>query len=250
MTGTRAYWRIPIEDSGEPLVEIPLKDFAHSQSHAYQALGAPYGAVSPYYVRESVLEGLYVAQDALRQEHARWKLFIFDAYRPLEVQAFMANHAFQSLLQERNLSLQRLTQEQQESLWAQVYTIWAPPNRNPTTPPPHSTGGAVDITLYDLDSQSCVDMGSPIDEISARSQPHYFDQQLEDQNFPIADRLQAQMAAHNRQLLFESMACANFCRHAGEWWHFCLGDQMWVWLNQPKTEIKSAWYGRYDLVRS
>ena len=246
---TRPYWSVTIQDNQEPLVRIPTQDFAAASIHDYQKLGAPYGETSPYAVREGVLASLYQAQAYLQKQQPHWRLYIFDAYRPLPVQEFMAHHAYQSLLHERGLDDVELTHSQQEALWQEVYTIWAPPNCNPLTPPPHSTGAAVDLTIFDTQTQICCDMGSPIDELSERSQPHYFAERLVQDNLSNPERELAKSAAHKRDILANAMEKAGFKRHLGEWWHFSLGDQMWVWLSQAQdAEIQVAHYGRYDLL--
>ena len=143
MTSTRPYWSVSIQDNQESLIEIPIQDFAAASVHDYQKLGAPYEDLSPYAVRKSVLEALYRAQSYLQRQSPHWRLYIFDAYRPLAVQQFMANHAYQFLLKDRGLNGDHLNGQAKEALWQEVYSIWAPPNQNPLTPPPHSTGAAV-----------------------------------------------------------------------------------------------------------
>ena len=247
MTLTRPYWNVTIQDNLESLVKIPIGDFAAAPIHDYQKLGAPYDATSPYAVRESVLMALYQAQRYLQDLKSDWKLYIFDAYRPLAVQEFMAAHAYQQLLIERDLQHLILTDEQRSLIWQEVYQIWAPPNSNPLTPPPHSTGAAVDVTLFDTRTQSCCPMGSPIDELSERSQPNHFADQLAQGQLSGTALKEAKLAVENRTILAEVMEKAGFKRHLGEWWHFCLGDQMWVWLSQhPERQV--AQYGRYDLL--
>ena len=249
MTTPRPYWTIAIQDNQEPLVAIQTQDFASASIHDYQRLGAPYDGTSPYALREGVLRSLYQAQIYLQAKSPRLRLYLFDAYRPLAVQDFMANHAFQSLVSDRQLDEATLTSAQKDELWNEVYTIWAPPNQNPLTPPPHSTGAAVDLTIYDAQTQACLDMGSPIDELSERSHPLYFRNLLEQGKLSGEDRDAAQTAAQNRETLANVMEKAGFKRHLGEWWHFCLGDQMWVWLSQQQDpEMKTARYGRYDLL--
>ena len=123
MTSQRAYWSVPIEDTQEYLVKIPDHTFASATIHDYEKLGAPYNSTSPYAVRSSVLQALVKAQDFLQRQHPHWQLYIFDAYRPLAVQAFMANYAYQSLIQGRNLEGQSLDETLQSELWAEVYKI-------------------------------------------------------------------------------------------------------------------------------
>lgn len=249
MTLPRPYWTVAIRDNGEPLVEIPLQDFSAANRHDYQKLGAPYHATSPYAVRQGILDGLYQAQACLQLQHPDWRLYIFDAYRPLAVQQFMANHAYQSLVEERKLDADHLNTQDRDHLWDEVYAIWAPPNENPLTPPPHSTGAAVDLTIFDTRTHACIDMGSPIDELSERSQPHYYDQLIAQNQLNATALDQAKRAANHRATLLAAMEAGGFKRHPGEWWHFCLGDQMWVWLSQAdNSEIQEAYYGRYDRV--
>lgn len=226
----RAYHQIPIRECGERLVEIPLELFAVEFPHPYAKLGASYGHYSPYYLRESVVEKLIQAQNYLQLLRPGWRIQIFDAYRPVAVQQFMVDYSFASALESRGLKAAELTPKQRQEIWQAVYEIWALPSMDENTPPPHSTGGAVDITLVDATGQT-IDMGSPIDEMSERSHPNYY-----------ADHqsINSQEYHAHRQLLCDVMRKAGFQRHLKEWWHFCYGDQMWAWLNQQST----ARYGR------
>jgi D-alanyl-D-alanine dipeptidase len=229
----KPYQKIPILECGEPLLPIPLEQFAVESPHPYEKLGAPYGETSPYHLRQSVLAALITAQVQLQQQYPGWRIQIFDAYRPVAVQQFMVDHTFAEVVQSQKLTPDTLSDEQRDTIWQQVYQLWAVPSPNPMTPPPHSTGAAVDITLVDVTGQT-VDMGSAIDELSPRSHPDYY------ASSP------AQPYHTYRQLLQEVMYSAGFRRHPGEWWHFCLGDQMWAWLcNQENPTISvTARYGR------
>jgi D-alanyl-D-alanine dipeptidase len=241
----KPYHRIPIQDCGEPLVTIPragvsgeVSWFRVVQPHPYQVLGAPYGDQSPYRVRSGVLAALTKAQVVLQQHQPRWGLQIFDAYRPLAVQKFMVDHTFHQLLQERHLDPRNLSAAQYREVMAVVEQFWAPPSDRPETPPPHSTGAAIDLTLVDGVGIP-VAMGSAIDEISPRSFPNHFSH---------SDHPQAQQFHAHRQLLNHVMTAAGFRRHPQEWWHFSLGDQLWAWLIDQETGEGAALahYGRVD----
>ena len=169
----RPYHQIPIIECSEPLVKIPLELFAVESPHPYQKLGANYGGHSPYYLRQSVIENLIQAQNYLQLLHPNWYIQIFDAYRPVAVQQFMVDYSFGEALRERGLTDKELSPQQREEAWTAVYEIWAVPSLDMKTPPPHSTGAAVDITLVN-DIGEVVDMGSPIDEMSDRSLPEYY----------------------------------------------------------------------------
>ncbi|MBE9125316.1 MULTISPECIES: M15 family metallopeptidase [unclassified Coleofasciculus] len=235
----KPYHQIPIRECGESLVPIPLPQFAIELPHPYQKLGAPYGKISPYYLRQSVLEALIAAQTQLQQQSPGWRIEIFDAYRPIAVQQFMVDHTFSEVVRARNLNLSTLSDNQRDALWQEVYQLWALPSTNPMTPPPHSTGAAVDITLVNATGQT-LDMGSAIDELSPRSHPDYYANQPE------------KPYHYYRQLLQAVMESVGFRRHPGEWWHFCLGDQMWAWLchQENPTQTFTACYGRISLEDS
>lgn len=225
----KPYHQVRIAECGEPLVPIPLGLFAVISPHPYQKLGANYGARSPYMMRQSVIEKLTVAQTQL-QEKLGWRLLIFDAYRPVAVQQFMVDYTYQELVEAQGLNTDKLTADQQKKILKQVYEFWAPPSLDPKTPPPHSTGAAVDLTIVDSMGDP-VNMGSPIDEVSPRSYPDYF---------ATNDNLIEKQYHTHRKLLFDVMQFAGFVRHPNEWWHFSLGDQMWAWLSGKTTAI----YGR------
>lgn len=226
----KPYQIIPIEDCGDPLIPIPLEQFSIETPHPYQKLGASYQEKSPYHLRSQVLKALTQAQYYLQQQQPQWKIHIFDAYRPVAVQQFMVDHTFKSLLQKQGLTLEKLSQPQKETLWQQVYQIWAVPSDDFATPPPHSTGAAIDITLRD-EHRKLLDMGGMIDELSERSQPNYYANS--------SNKLE-QVYHQRRELLNQIMAESGFLRHPGEWWHFSLGDQMWAWQSQKAI----AYYGR------
>ena len=232
----RPYHQIPIFECGEPLIAIPLELFAVESPHPYEKLGAPYGDRSPYYLRQSVIENLIQAQNYLQLLHPNWRIQIFDAYRPVAVQQFMVDYSFAQAVQDRGLTNVELSPNQRQEVWEAVYEIWAVPSLDEKTPPPHSTGAAVDVTLVD-DAGQIVNMGSPIDEMSERSHPDYY---------ANSDRPEAQEYHAHRQLLQDVMLKVGFQRNPREWWHFSIGDQMWAWLNNQSNPANpvTARYGR------
>ena len=230
----KPYHQIPIQDCGEPLIAIPLNNFSVELPHPYEKLGAEYGDKSPYCLRQGVVKTLLEAQFLLEKRYPNWKIRIYDAYRPVGVQQFMVNYTYNSLLKSRNLQEQTLSARERQDLWGQVYELWAPPSLDRKMPPPHSTGGAVDVTIVN-DRGIPLDMGGKIDELSERSHPDYYISDRDDEN---------QQYQFNRQLLYRVMTNAGFCRHPGEWWHFSFGDQMWAWLQNEAGSQAIARYGR------
>ncbi|MBP9712895.1 MAG: peptidase M15 [Sterolibacterium sp.] len=232
---------LPVEDNGEPLVAIPPGLFLLTNPPPYQALGAPYGAASPWQLRQGVLHALTQAQQRLQQYRPGWRFKLFDAYRPLAVQAFMVWREFQSQAQATGDAIElarhpNLTHLRAHAPWlyerlaAHVFEFWSPPNDDPQQPPPHSTGAAVDLTLADA-TGATLDMGGLIDETSPRSYPAHYAQATN----PAAREIHAR-----RELLNAAMSEAGFCRHAHEWWHFSRGDLMWAQAQNQTT----ACYGR------
>lgn len=232
----KPYQQILITECSEPLVAIPLDQFAVESPHPYVKVAAPYGDRSPYYLRQGVLERLIQAQRSLQQLRPGWRIQIFDAYRPLAVQQYMVDYSFAQAVAAQGLCQKQLSEGDRQAIWEQVYQFWAVPSYDPATPPPHSTGAAVDVTLVDATGTG-VDMGSPIDEMSPRSYPDYF----------AGDSSTEARALHShRQLLKQVMVAAEFCQHPKEWWHFSFGDQLWAWLiNQNNSQVQET--ARYGL---
>lgn len=220
------YRDVPIRECGENLVTLP-PDIHRVAPHPYVVLGAPYEKTSPFMVRTGILEKLRRAQTYLQATDSECRLQIFDAYRPVAVQQFMVDWTFQEQLTRHNLKAAELTPEQRQELLEKVYEFWAVPSDDPATPPPHSTGAAVDLTLVDPEGNS-LDMGSAIDEISERSYPDHFS---------AIDN-----AFHrNRMLLKSAMVRAGFHQHSREWWHFSYGDQLWAFDQKQPAAIYGGW---------
>lgn len=232
----KSYQKLPIKECGEPLVPIPLEHFAIELPHPYEKLGATYGKRSPYYLRQGVIEALIKAQLYLEKRQPGWRLKIFDAYRPVGVQQYMVDYTFNLIVEQKGLLKETLVPQQKQDIWEQVYQLWAAPSLDPKTPPPHSTGSAVDLTLVN-DVGETLDMGGEIDELSPRSISDYY---------AASPSLQEQQFHRRRELLNQVMSYAGFQRHPKEWWHFSLGDQMWAYLSQQKTLDRQviARYGR------
>ncbi len=228
----KPYQSIPIAECGEQLVAIAAEIITIAP-HPYISLGAPYGDRSPFFVRQGILERLQKSQAYLQTICPNYQIAIFDAYRPIPVQQFMVDYSFTQLVESKGLKVDSLSEEQKNSLMTEVMKFWAIPSHDPKTPPPHSTGAAIDVTLYRVstfngDSMQEINMGSPIDEISARSLPDYF------ASFRNA---QAVEFHRDRQLLNEVMTHRGFVRHPNEWWHFSYGDQLWAWISNEKLAI-------------
>jgi D-alanyl-D-alanine dipeptidase len=237
----RPWSPIPIVDNGEPLLPLP-PGLLRLEPHPYVAAGAPYGdGASPFQLRQGVIERLLEAQAQLQRRHPHWRLAVFDAWRPLAVQEHMVCHAIRWECERRGIDPDQ-SGAAVDAVVAEVGRFWAPPSADPLTPPPHSTGAAVDLTLADADGQTLC-MGSEIDAIGAVSEPDFFHQRAGALP-PGLERDQALCWAGHRDALRHAMEVAGFAQHPNEWWHFSHGDQLWAWrLGHP-----SAHYGRWGAV--
>ncbi|MFM7360804.1 MAG: M15 family metallopeptidase [Cyanobium sp.] len=227
----RPWSPIPIHDCGEPLEDLPTS-LLRLEPHPYQALGAPYGAGSPFRLRRGVIERLLAAQEDLQSQEPSLRLAIFDGWRPLAVQRFMVRHALEQECARRGLDPDHPCSELEE-VRRLVGRFWAPPSEDPATPPPHSTGAAVDLTLADGEGRPLA-MGGEIDALGPVSEPAHY-------AAPAASEPDSEAARwhQRRQLLRDCLGRAGFAQHPNEWWHYSHGDQLWAW----RTGGGAARYG-------
>ena len=163
------------------------------------------------------------------------QLAIFDAWRPIRVQAFMVDHSIKE--QCRSLGFDPsdpLKTAALEQVRNDVARFWAPPSPDPCTPPPHSTGGAVDLTLADSSGEPLA-MGGEIDAIGEQSIPDHHAEEAESN-----PQGSAALWHGRRCLLNDVMTEAGFARHPNEWWHFSHGDQLWAWKRQMHGAIYAS----------
>ena len=196
-------WRdVPIEPVDEPLVAVADIGPRVHDDPQYARMGLP-GAPARSWVREGVADRLARVAAGLPDGLS---LVVWDGYRPIPTQAAL----YHGYLEELVVVHPDWPADALERAAARYVT---PPSRDPTAPPPHLTGGAVDLTLGDADGRP-LDLGTHFDafvpEAAARA--------LEE----VPGR-----ARELRRILFWAMAGQGFTAYAEEWWHFDLGDQFW-----------------------
>ena len=228
----RPWNKLAINECNEPLVSIPF-DIYRMEPHPYLKLGAPYKkGTDPWFLRSEVVNRLRSAQKYLHSQKASFRLALFDAWRPIQVQSFMINYSVRKECLNRGFDPDGvLSFFAKQRVKKEVSMFWAEPSLDPLTPPPHSTGAAIDLTLID-DQDVTLDMGGDIDDIGVKSQPDYYskrsDVNLESCFSLFADR---------RALLLKCMESAGFVQHPHEWWHFSYGDQLWAWKRKKSNAI-------------
>ena len=231
----RPWNNIKINECNEPLVSIPESIFRLTP-HPYMSLGAPYSTgVDPWVLRPSVLKRLIRAQQYLSDISPHLQLALFDAWRPISVQKFMFNYTIQETCKSKGIDINDLSVNGDiNDVIEEVGRFWAKPSSNPLTPPPHSTGAAIDLTLADMTGNP-LDLGGEIDFIGAESSPDFYKE--DNLGMPCSKH---QVFHNRRSLLFSVMDQAGFVQHPNEWWHFSYGDQLWSWLSNQGNPIYGA----------
>lgn len=192
-----------IEPAEFPRVENPLSDPLVSVEHPRVVALRNYHlagwdeALEGTWLRASALERLGHAADSLPD---RFGLCVFDAWRPLSLQA-----------------------ELYESAYADPGLppgFVSPPDTDPAAPPPHLTGGTVDCSLT-IDGTP-LGLGAGFDDFTDRARADV----LEDQPGPNREL---------RRMLYWTMQRAGFVVLDCEWWHFEFGTRRWAALtgNEP-----------------
>ncbi len=202
---------VPIEENGEPLVDPRTlsKRIHFAEKHPkYESIQC-----TPK-VRKRVAEMLAQAAESLPDGI---DIVIFEGFRPLAQQKFM----YESVKAD---FAGRHPQWNESTLRRMTNTLTAPPDD--PCPPPHLTGGAVDLCLMQMPSSEWMDLTSPFaaDETSAPSRMKGLSRE----------------AQRNRDLLFTALESAGLTNYAGEWWHWSYGDSGWA----LRTGAKNAVFGR------
>lgn len=193
---------VPIIENHEPLVA--LEDVGFLVEHVYYEQGVP-GSLPQCLARESVAACLLQARSLLPDSY---NFLIWDAYRPLQVQAFLFDRYKAQLRQQfPHLS--------EEALDLKTQTYLTLPSTNPSRPSPHNTGAALDLTL--AQHGVALDMGTPFDCFVQQATPNFYESATD----PYGLRVR-----NNRRLLYGVLSAAGFKNYPHEWWHWSYGDQM------------------------
>jgi D-alanyl-D-alanine dipeptidase len=201
--------RVPIRDNGEPLVDFvglsPRLRFA--EQHPV------YDFARVHLARQRVAEMLAAAAERLPD---RLELFVVEAWRSPGVQRQMytaTEREFREKHPEWSPAVLRRV----------VNRFSAPPDHR--VPPPHCTGGAVDVNLTTPDGVA-LDFTSPFPAISRRS--------------AAADVRGLTLTARaNRDLLAATLTAVGFSKYPSEWWHWEYGTPGWA----LRTSQPAAIYG-------
>lgn len=190
---------VPIRENGEPLVDPRMLSNRIVFAEKHPAF--PEMKCVPN-IRRRVAEMLAQAAESLPVGVA---IQIVEGFRPLAQQRFMYEHTMARFAKEHpewnKSTLHRITN-----------TMSAPPDD--LCPPPHSTGGAVDLGLIRQKTGEVLDMTSPFE--------------WDEKSAPTILRDLAPQAQANRDLLIKTLEATGLTNYAGEWWHWSYGDSGWA----------------------
>lgn len=196
-------WRdVRIDPVDEALVPVADLGPRVGQDPRYIAMGLP-GALPACWVRRGVAEALVMAASTLPDGLS---LLVWDGWRSLDTQSAL----FEAYVADLARDHPHMTREQLE---ANARPYVTPPHPGHHAPPPHLTGGAVDLTLADAD-------GRPLDLGTG------FDAFVPEAGAAALEAIDLPARAH-RRLLFWALHEQGFTAYIEEWWHFDHGNQFW-----------------------
>lgn len=194
---------VPIIDCGECLerVDKPVVDVS-----ALHHSNIP-GALPTSFVRGGVMRRLVLASSSLPDG---LQLALVDGWRSREAQQYMFTATVES---------------------DELGAGWVANPDDPSVVPPHTTGGAVDVTLAIANRPLL--LGTVPGDYSQLSWLMSFEG-------AHCDKLVRDL----RRLLFAVMCGAGFVPYEQEWWHFSYGDQEWA----AASSASHAIYGMVNEV--
>lgn len=190
---------IPIEDNGEPLVDLATYPFGIETTYYDRGVSE----LTTHYLRKGVAERLLKVQESFG---GNYRLKIWDGWRPRKVQDAL----FQEFREQLASKHPEWSAEKLDHMTEQFVTKATTSKRIP----PHATGGTVDLTLVDKNGNE-LDMGTVFDHFGPEAAPRYFNNSNE-------------KVAANRKLLADAMIAQGFTADEDEWWHFDYGCQLWA----------------------
>jgi D-alanyl-D-alanine dipeptidase len=185
-------------DDGDPLVDLRSVPDLRLDDRAADSDGA-YA-----WLRRGVVERLLTAQRSLPYG---LRLLVVEGYRPPDTQAsIFSGYRDELRLLHPDWSDERLHMETYKFV-------------SPVRVVPHSTGGALDVTLCTADGAE-LDIGTELDATPKASGNACFTHAL---NIAVPAR-------RNRRTLSGALHRARLVNYPTEWWHWSYGDRYWAVL--------------------
>ena len=201
--------KIPIKDNGEKLIYI--KDFCPEiaiKLAPYIKKESKKIRKDAIFIRESVAKRLRVAQNNLPKGY---RLMLRCGYRALSIQKKMYNRMYNKLKKKNPQWNKEKLKDETSKLIAPIDIV-----------PPHSTGGAIDISIVNPHGKE-LDMGTKIGIFIKET-------------YTDSNKI-SRTAKKNRKLLISVMKKAGFVNYPTEWWHWSYGDRYWAAVSKKKYSI-------------
>lgn len=186
----------------------------------YPKLGMK-NAIKDCMLRKEVLEKLLLAASYLPKGYA---FKIWDAYRPWSLQNELYYAYKPQIINE--FHLEELSEEEQDNVIKNYVSI---PKKDEIIPPLHATGGAIDLTITDLNNNKDLDFGIGFDDFSDKTNTSCFEK--EGMNETIRN---------NRRLLYNVMTKVGFTNLPSEVWHYDFGDRSWGFYEKKPAIFKGV----------
>ncbi|MER7415224.1 M15 family metallopeptidase [Micromonospora peucetia] len=195
---------VPSADDGDPLVDLRELPELRLDTRAADPAGA-YARL-----RRGVADRLLAAQHALPPG---LRLLVIEGYRPYQAQLEIFTGYREELRRAHpDWSPERLYRETTKFV-------------SPVEVAPHSTGGAVDLTLCTEDGVE-LDMGTAVDATPEAS---------DNACFTDAPAVSA-VARRHRRVMGDALRTAGLVNYPTEWWHWSYGDRYWALMTgAPRT---------------
>lgn len=201
---------IGIRESGEPIIVIERSEGLLIRPHYFTQGYA--NADDQILLRAGAVQALHRAAAALQPNY---KLLVLDGLRSLNLQREIRDVAMRG---------PTAPSAQMSSCDFSCYVAAVPTSRTQfeAQPPPHCTGGAVDVTLAYPDGTG-VDMGTEFDAFDERSWLRHYENTEPMTNGGPWSRLHGGSPAYARRVLYSAMTRAGFAPYEYEYWHYEIG---------------------------
>ncbi|MGW0710557.1 M15 family metallopeptidase [Streptomyces sp. NPDC002643] len=187
---------VPVEDRGEPLVDLRAEPWLEVDGRQADADGL-YARV-----RTGVRERLRTVCRALP---GGYRLVVVEGYRPPELQRrYFDEHVAHLNALHPGWSARRVREA--------AVRYAAPPEVAP-----HTTGGAVDVTLRGPAGELCW-MGTEV---------YASPEESDGACYTDAENVHPEGRAH-RRVLVDALTAGGFVNYPTEWWHWSYGDRYWA----------------------
>lgn len=204
------------ETDKEEFVLIPLEDELVFGKYQESRNMLEYG--QQIAVRKTVYNMLLEVAKKLKLSYPNYKLMVAFGYRDMKKQKKFFNDILEKVKDKFDDEMEMLEYIHEKIAVPEVSG--------------HTTGGAVDVAIYDSQKNKMLDYGTDI--LDYNTNKCYY----------ISDEI-TETERENRELLRNIMVNEGFAPYDGEWWHFSYGDKEWAFYYHKKEAL----YNQVDAER-